>query len=317
MKHRTRFIRLFWISLAVLGIGVTVLGGCVAWKLIHSATPKIERSHADPEQMLERTVAARQEETSDATAADADSELKTDISTGAQTGTKTESTIFSQDDEEDQFWEDDDDYYDDEDDDFEDEYEEDNGDDASSGKSGKEFSYALEDEPAPTPAPRPAAKAKVAPKRSAPKIIYASYNQGLLQCQKGPSMPCSWKDDKGPLIKQYWLRSYQGPIERIMYTRDGKIVSQTFAGLDGTVTRYQGSFAELYFENGLLTKIRTFPYDNPNLRDWFLIDKKGKISACLCGIPTKDCCSRSSLYREGGPRRYCDLFPLDADFCSK
>ena len=302
MKQRTGLMNLFWTLMAVLIVGVTVLGGCIAWKLIHSTTPKIERSHVDPEQLLERTLAARQEEISDTTTADT---TNTEEKTGVQPATKSESFTSSQNNEEDTFWEDDEDYYDEEEDEETDE------------EQSNEFSYTLEDVPTTAKPSKSVAKPKASATRVAPKIIYASYQEGLLQCQKGHVIPCSWKDNSGPLVKQYWLRSYQGPIERIIYTRDGKIISQTFASVGGAVTRYQGSFAELYFEDGLLTKIRTFPYDNPNLRDWFLIDKKGKISACLCGIPTKDCCARSSLYREGGPRRYCDLFPLDPDFCSK
>jgi len=299
MKQRTGLMNLFWTVLASVIIVLVVLGGCVAWRLVHSTTPKIERSHMDPEQLLERTAIARQEETSDTTV-------------GKNAEVRKGNVVTSAKDDEDEFEGDEEEYYDDE-------YEEDETEEDVKDENQQEFSYTLEDVAVPVQSPRPAVtKAKAAPKKStAPKIIYASYKQGLVQCQKGSVIPCSWKDNTGPLIKQYWLRSSQGPIERIMYTRNGKMVSQTFVGLDNVVTRYQGDFAELYFEDGLLTKIRTFPYENPNLRDWFLINKQGKIAACLCGVPTADCCSRSFLYREGGPRRYCDLFPLDADFCSK
>ena len=87
MKHRTRFIRLFWISMAALGIGVTILGGCVAWKLIHSATPKIENATVDPEQLLERTVAARQAENSAVTT---DTETEETTSTGNKISSTSE-----------------------------------------------------------------------------------------------------------------------------------------------------------------------------------------------------------------------------------
>ncbi len=302
MKHRTRFIRLFWISMAALGIGVTVLGGCVAWKLIHSATPKIENATVDPEQLLERTVAARQAENS-AVTTDTETEETT------STGNKISSTS------EEEYEEFEDDEYYDEDYDEEEDIE---GQKSLQNEQKSEFSYTLEDVSNSSKSSQTTAKKKTGTSQYAkPKMIFASYEQGLLQCQKSQAFPCVWKDNSGPLVKQYLLKSSHGPVERIIYMHDGKIISQTFSRLDGVVTYYQGTFAELYFENGLLTKMRTYPYDNPNLRDWFLIDKSGKISACLCGIPTKDCCARSSLYKEGGHRKYCDLFPRDPDFCTK
>lgn len=322
MRERSSLMNLFWTVMAILVVCATIFGGYVAWRLVRSATPKIERATVDPEQLLERTVSARQEEIpaeiTDAETGQA-SDVKADTQIDEKTSTKQEAkkegTVFSRKNEEPFFWEDDEEYYDEE---LEEDTKEEENAAGTSLARNKEFSYTLEDVSTPEKSSRPAEKTKVSTvKNAAPKIIYASYQEGLLQCKRSQVFPCSWKDTNGPLIKQYWLRSPQGPIERIIFARTGRIISQTFSGLNGVVTRYQGNFAELYFEGGLLTKIRTFPYDNPNLRDWFLIDKKGKISACLCGIPTDNCCARSFLYREGGSRRYCDLFPLDADFCPK
>ena len=64
----------------------------------------------------------------------------------------------------------------------------------------------------------------------------------------------------------------------------------------------------------MFSKIRTSPYDNPNLHDWFFINAEGKLDVCQCALTTNNCCVRSP-YQEGSPRSYCDLKPLDKDFC--
>ncbi len=311
MSQKSNLINLLWTLTVIVAVGGVLLGGYVTWRLVHTTTPTIKTAKVDREQLLERAVAARQEEENKSIIAkdeNAEEISKADTSLGSDA---TEEEEY-----EDVCYEDEEDCYEEEVEDPEDE----DAQQADASAQKEQYSYTLEEVSVPQKTARPATSSKPAPARNLkPKEIFASYAKGLVLCQQGRTFPCGWKDTAGGvLVKQYWLRNRQGPVERIVYNKvNGQIISQTFSTLEGTVLRYQGDYAELYFENGLLTKIRTFPYDNPNLRDWFLIGKDGKISACLCGVPTKDCCSRSFLYKPGGPRRYCALFPMDADFCVK
>lgn len=303
MSEKSKGINLFWTLMAIVAVGAVALGGYVAWKLVYSTTPKIERANMDPEQMLERTVEARQQENQSGT-----EPIRILVPVPSNSMGNTREDEFSYEDDEIL-----------EDEDFDEEEESESADESASEQADNQSSYTYTlDEISTSKKPATSAtKAKpVVPQK--PKLREASYVAGLQACMKETLFPCSWKDSSNrTVIKRYWLRGKNGPVERIMFTPAGKIISQTFSTVNGTVTRYVGNFAELYFEKGLLTKIRTFPYEDPNLRDWFLIGKDGKISACLCGIPTKDCCARSLLYHEGDSRRYCSLFPLDTDFCAK
>ncbi len=329
MAEKSNFSDLFYVLILVLGGALVIFGGLVTWKLVRSAAPQVERVHVDPDQLLEKGLASDKDQQDSKTLEL--SELLAKKSAGEQKN----------------FWE--------EPEETEESNEEDlqvkeetllempgeegtenqpSVDPATTAENrtpsveefaslestpivATEFSYTLEDVSAPqVPTQKEVIPPQPVAKKTSAQINYASYEEGLLRCQKEQVFPCAWKDNRSePLIKQYWIRNRQGPVERIAYTRNGKVINKTLVTLDGNVLSYKGPYAELYFEGGLLTKIRTFPYDNPDLRDWFLIGKDGKISACLCGQPTKDCCARSLLYREGGHRLYCDIFPRDTDFC--
>ena len=314
MSKKSNLINLLWTLLAIAAVGVVLLGGYVTWRFVHTTTaPTIETAKADRDQLLERAATARQEEENKNVEGKGEN---AEEAANEDTASDADSAEEYADEEEDVCYEDEEDCY-------EEEVDETEGESAPKEDpvgQKEQYSYTLEDVSTPQKPTRPAASSKPAPARnSKPKELFATYAKGLALCRQGRTFPGGWKDvSGGALVKQYWLRNRQGPVERIVYNKaNGQIISQTFSTLDGAVLRYQGDYAELYFENGLLTKVRTFPYDNPNLRDWFLIGKDGQISACLCGVPTKDCCARSFLYKPGGPRRYCALFPMDADFCVK
>ena len=329
MAEKSNFSDLFYVLILVLGGALVILGGLVTWKLVRSAAPQVERVHVDPDQLLEKGLASDKDQQDSKTLEL--SELLAKKSAGEQKN----------------FWE--------EPEETEESNEEDlqvkeetllempgeegaenqlSVDPATTAENrtpsveefaslestpivATEFSYTLEDVSAPqVPTQKEVIPPQPVAKKTSAQINYASYEEGLLRCQKEQVFPCAWKDNSNEsLMKQYWLRNFQGPVERIVYTRNGKVISKTQSALDGEVLNYKGPYAELYFEGGLLTKIRTFPYENPDLRDWFLIGKDGKLSACLCGKPVKDCCARSLLYREGGHRKYCEIFPRDSDFC--
>ena len=290
-------INLFRIVAIVVVVGAIIVGGWVIWKSIHSSA-KVASDSTEAEKLLERTVAARQEENK---IQDAPSGKKSSLELLENYIGKAYDNGYTQEDVTD-----------------ENQLEDESAVQDEASEANQQFSYTLEETSTPKKTTSSVAQSKRAvASKTQPKIKYASYARGLTECLQNHRFPCVWKNNSGTLIKQYVLKNGQGPVERIVFSSEGKIISQTFATLDGQVTRYQGSFADLYFEGGLLTKIRTFPYDNPNLRDWFLIGPNGKITACLCGMPTKDCCSRCLLYREGGPRSYCALFPVDTDFCAK
>ncbi len=320
MAEKSNFSDLFWVLVIVFAGALVIFGGLVTWKLIRSAAPQVERVHMDPDQLLEKGLTTDKEPAApvlqladlrnkksdveqvnfwdepEETTEESD-ELETNLveqlpieqfssqealQQPVETEVPAEENLPSQE-----------------------------------PVSLDEFSYTLEDVSVPTSVPQQPVKVIPPVKKETPiKNIYESYEQGLLRCQKEQVFPCAWKDNSTEsLLKQYWLRNRQGPVERVIYTRSGKVISRTNSTLDGQVLNYKGPYAELYFEDGLLAKVRTFPYENPDLRDWFLIGKDGKLSACLCGKPTKDCCARSLLYREGGHRKYCEIFPRDVDFC--
>ena len=149
------------------------------------------------------------------------------------------------------------------------------------------------------------------PKRRRP---VTPFEQGLKACVAGGTFPCAWEDNSQGVIKQYWLMSAAGPVQRGVYDLAGNLIRETIATLSGTVTSFTEQDKTYFFEGGVLTKIRTSPYENCNFHDWFFIDAAGKLDVCQCAHPTSDCCARSP-YKEGSPRGYCDLNPLDKDFC--
>ncbi len=140
------------------------------------------------------------------------------------------------------------------------------------------------------------------------------YEQGLHACVQEGVFPCAWEDNtRGPL-RQYWLLSATGPVQRGIYDKKGDLIHETIATLGGTVTSYTAQNTTYYFEGGVLVKIRTSPYDNCNFHDWFFVNAAGKQDVCQCAYNQTDCCARSP-YKEGSPRTYCEMFPRDRDFC--
>lgn len=150
------------------------------------------------------------------------------------------------------------------------------------------------------------------PKRHRP---VTPFEQGLKNCGAGGIFPCAWEDNARGVIKQYWLMSAQGPVQRGIYDKDGNLIHETIATLGGTVTSFTEQNKTYFFEGGVLVKIRTSPYENCNFHDWFFIDAAGKLDVCQCAYTTGNACCERSPYKEGDPRGYCDLNPLDKDFC--
>lgn len=147
-----------------------------------------------------------------------------------------------------------------------------------------------------------------------PAAPQSLFEQGLRACLEDSIFPCGWEDSAQGVIKQYWLMGPQGPIQRGIYDMGGNLISETIATLNGTVTSYTEHNNTYYFEGGVLVKIRTTPYENCNFHDWFFIDPAGRLDVCQCVYSTQNCCARSP-YRPGTPRAYCDMHPLDSDFC--
>ncbi len=291
-------------ALAVFGVFITL-------KLLRSAAPSVERAIKNSNRMVEQNTDVETKSTPETT-------TTTTITTASGTSFVVQNINIdtwnklgrtNTDESEEDDWE--------AEEDLEELPEEEP---AAKSPSAQEFSYTLEDVGGAelTPAPKRTVAAKPAPK-PVPVLLTRSfsYQEGLLKCMQEKLFPCKWQDKSQDRRKHYRLDNMYGPLERITYAKDGTRLSRTLAMVDGTVLYYQGAFAELYFSEGLLARIRTFPYDNPNLRDWFVIDASGRLSTCLCGMPTKACCARSLLYREGGHRKYCELFPLDTDFCER
>ncbi len=169
---------------------------------------------------------------------------------------------------------------------------------------------------APAPADTcPATAVPVRIKKPSPKATYTRYEQGLLRCKKNGVFPCAWEEKTNSQRKQYWVVGSDGPIMRGVYDEQGNLLSETIATINGTVTKHTENGTVWTFQAGVLTKIRTSPYDNCNLHDWFFINEAGKQDVCQCVYATAlDCCARSP-YQEGMARSYCDLFPNDQEFC--
>lgn len=330
MAEKSNFSDLFYVLMLVLSGALVIFGGLVTWKLVRSAAPQVERVHIDPDQLLEKGLGTEKEKDSPALELAELRNKKSDVERinfwqepeeteeeSVEPETNLAKQLSIEQNPTEQIPAEQLSAHEAPQQPQEPEVPAEENLPSQETASLDEFSYTLEDVSVPQSAPQqPANVNPPAKKETPPQNVYESYEQGLLRCQKEQVFPCAWKDNSSePLIKQYWLRNWQGPVERIIYTRGGKVISRTNSTLDGQVLSYKGPYAELYFEDGLLTKIRTFPYENPDLRDWFLIGKDGKLSACLCGKPAKDCCSRSLLYREGGHRKYCEIFPRDVDFC--
>lgn len=150
------------------------------------------------------------------------------------------------------------------------------------------------------------------PKRRRP---VTPFEKGLKACAADGIFPCAWEDHSRGMIRQYWLMSAQGPVQRGVYDKAGNLIHETIATLSGTVTSYTEQNTTYFFEGGVLSKIRTSPYENCNFNDWFFIDASGKLDVCQCARTTGSACCARSPYKEGGPRGYCELNPLDKDFC--
>ena len=167
--------------------------------------------------------------------------------------------------------------------------------------------------PVPEVCPAPAVPLKLTkPKRRRP---VTPFEQGLKACGAEGIFPCAWEDNSKGVIKQYWLMSAAGPVQRGIYDKSGNLIHETIATLSGTVTSYTEQDKTYFFEGGVLTKIRTSPYENCNFNDWFFIDASGKLDVCQCARTTGSACCARSPYKEGGPRGYCDLNSQDTDFC--
>lgn len=314
MSSKSNFTTAVWFVplVSILLAGLAIFGGLVVWKLVHSAKPQVAKAQIDPDQILEGTTAPIVPITQSTTQ-------------NAATGAKQPASTSTKTPEEDEFY----------------------------GHDGYVHEGMKTEEPVaqevlPEPAPQEpnildklgitqaemdamldaalkreaAAKAaaKNGRKNTSSANRHMSYEQGIAKCRAEKFFPCAWEETaqtNQSLIKQFWMESAQGPIERVIHDADGNVVSRTVATLSGMIKSYKGAFAELYFEAGALSKIRTSPYDNPNWHDWFFIDGTGKLDVCMCAVTTKNCCDRSMFYREGGSRDYCSLFPRDVDFCKK
>ena len=152
-------------------------------------------------------------------------------------------------------------------------------------------------------------------KKPTRKVVHTPFQRGLMQCKRNNSFPCAWEDKTAGVIKQYWLMSADGPLTRGVYDMGGNLQSETVATANGTVTSHTEQNTTWYFQAGMLVKIRTTPYQNCNFHDWFFINDTGKQDVCQCAYTAQDCCARSP-YQEGMGHSYCELFPLDQEFCN-
>ena len=191
------------------------------------------------------------------------------------------------------------------------------------------------DVPKPDTCPAPAVPVKITkPKRT---TSGTPFKQGLNKCLAEGIFPCAWEDSAVALVKagweknaqgeriyglhkdyvnkQFWVMSAEGPIQRGVYDRrTGALINETIATINGTVTQVTQGNTTWYFDAGVLTKIRTSPYNNCNFHDWFFIDAAGNQDVCQCAYDQANCCARSP-YTKGMQRDYCEIFTRGDDFC--
>lgn len=144
---------------------------------------------------------------------------------------------------------------------------------------------------------------------------------GLKQCMSRPAekFPCAWQDTQMGVIKQFKMEKPGEPIVRRVYDMGGKLLSLTsFNTRQHYVILYREGDVTWFFDrNGVVRQIarvsRTVPVGG---QDYYYYMVNGQLNSCLCADKTRNCCSNAPRLSSPG-NRFCELFPLDQEVCSK
>lgn len=144
---------------------------------------------------------------------------------------------------------------------------------------------------------------------------------GLKQCKSRPAekFPCAWQDTQFGVIKQFKMDKPGEPIVRRVYDMGGKLLNITsFNTQQGYVILYRDDKNVNWFFDRfeVLRQVARPSKTAKNLQDAYFYTVSGKLNSCVCADKTQACCTDAPRISSPG-NRYCELFPLDQEFCSK
>lgn len=144
---------------------------------------------------------------------------------------------------------------------------------------------------------------------------------GLKQCMSRPAekFPCAWQDTQMGVIKQFKMEKPGEPIVRRVYDMGGKLLNLTsFNTQQRYVILYrEGDLTWFFDKNGVTRQIARASHTVlAGGQDYYYYMVNGQLNSCLCADKTRNCCSNAPRLSSPG-NRFCELFPLDQEFCSK
>ena len=144
---------------------------------------------------------------------------------------------------------------------------------------------------------------------------------GLKQCQSRPQekFPCAWQDTQAGVIKQFKMDQPGAPIVRRIFDMGGRLLNLTsFNTQQGYVLLYRDDKNVNWFfdRNGVLRQIARPSRADFSVQDYYFYTVAGQLNSCVCADKTQACCSAAPKL-EQNRTRFCELFPLDQEFCSK
>ena len=173
--------------------------------------------------------------------------------------------------------------------------------------------------PQPTHSPQPA-QAPVSPSQF-PTNPRERFFMGLKQCQAHlpEQFPCAWQDTQSGVIKQFKMDKLGEPIVRRVFDMGGRLLNLTsFNTQQGYVIMHRDEQNVNWFfdRSGSVRQIARPSRANTNLQDYYFYTVTGQLNSCVCADKTQTCCADAPDISSSG-NHFCELFPLDQEFCSK
>ncbi len=146
----------------------------------------------------------------------------------------------------------------------------------------------------------------------------ARFKMGLKQCLSRPpeSYPCAWQDTQSGVVKQFKIDKYGEPMVRRVFDMGGKLLSLTSLNTQHQyiiMHRDEQNINWFLDRQGIVRQIARPAKSNTDLQDYYYYMVNGQLNACLCADKTTACCQEAP--RLDGKNHYCQLFPLDEEFC--
>jgi len=144
---------------------------------------------------------------------------------------------------------------------------------------------------------------------------------GLKQCLSRPAekFPCAWQDTQQGVIKQFKMDKPGEPMVRRVYDMGGRLLNLTsFNTQQRYVIMYrEGDLTWFFDRQGIVRQIARASHTiTAGAQDYYYYTVTGQLNSCLCADKTRNCCSHAPRLSRPG-NRFCELFPLDQEFCSK